>query len=385
MRKLLTLTRRHKALALVPVVLLTGTSGAVVAQPSASSVVKVKPGILSASDIPSEAVLPPANVTAPGNLSAAGDARAVAASSSFAGIPSVALSAYQRAAQVIAEADPTCNLPWELLAAIGRVESDHGTVDRNTLNDSGLATPGVFGPVLDGKNGTQAIVDTDAGEVDKDPTFDRAVGPMQFLPSTWSSVKVDADGDGQRDPQDIDDAALGAAVYLCSGSDDLSDRFGQESALLRYNHSQEYADLVLLVMRSYEYGNYSAVPAGVYSGTTFQAAPAVPGTTADAKPDENASEPTPPPAVAPEAGTPDGPAGDSGSDSGDPKRPAKGVVGTVSGVLTKPEDALPNLVPDVMTTLEATTSCVAAGVSGLNVAKLAACVQALLAGSKDAQ
>ena len=47
---------------------------------------------------------------------------------------------------------------------------------------------------------------------------------MQFIPSTWPVVRVDADGDGKRNPQDIDDAALATAVYLCSGKDDLSQR-----------------------------------------------------------------------------------------------------------------------------------------------------------------
>ena len=67
-------------------------------------------------------------------------------------------------------------------------------------------------------------LDTDAGQYDNDTRFDRAVGPMQFIPSTWSVVGVDGDSDGTRNPQDIDDAALATAVYLCSGDDDLSPR-----------------------------------------------------------------------------------------------------------------------------------------------------------------
>ena len=69
---------------------------------------------------------------------------------------------------------------------------------------------------------------------------------MQFIPSTWSVVGVDADGDGERNPQDIDDAALGTAVYLCSGSDDLGTDAGRAAAVYRYNHSQSYVDLVLV-------------------------------------------------------------------------------------------------------------------------------------------
>jgi hypothetical protein len=130
------------------------------------------------------------------------------------------------------------------------------------LTDRGVAQPGIYGPALDGKHGTVLIKDTDAGQYDRDSRFDRAVGPMQFIPSTWAIVGVDADNDGQRNPQDIYDAALGSAVYLCSGPDDLSTTSGQRSAVYRYNHSQKYVDLVLAIERAYLAGNYSSVPNG---------------------------------------------------------------------------------------------------------------------------
>ncbi len=60
---------------------------------------------------------------------------------------------------------------------------------------------------------------------------------MQFIPSTWDIVGVDADGDGQKNPQDIDDAALATAVYLCAGTQDLSTTEGQRAAVFSYNHS----------------------------------------------------------------------------------------------------------------------------------------------------
>ena len=85
-----------------------------------------------------------------------------------------------------------------------------------------MARPGIYGVALDGTQQVALIKDTDAGQYDADAKYDRAVGPMQFIPSTWSVVGVDADGDAQRNPQDIDDAALATAVYLCSGEDDLS-------------------------------------------------------------------------------------------------------------------------------------------------------------------
>ena len=164
------------------------------------------------------------------------DKQAVA-SASTSGIPDAALAAYQRAETVINAADKSCNISWQLIAAIGRVESDHGRVNGNTLDDEGLATPGIYGIPLDGTHNTAVIRDTDAGQYDDDARWDRAVGPMQFIPSTWSVVGVDGDNDGKRNPQDIDDAALATAVYLCSGNDDLSTETGRRPAIFRYNHS----------------------------------------------------------------------------------------------------------------------------------------------------
>jgi len=146
------------------------------------------------------------------------------------------------------------------VAAIGRIESDHGRYGGNQLDSDGVAVPGVYGIALDGTRNTARISDTDAGQFDNDDVWDRAVGPMQFIPSTWSVVGVDADGDGQRNPQDIDDAALASAVYLCSGDEDLSTVAGQRAAVHRYNHSDAYVDAVLAVMNSYLAGDFTSAP-----------------------------------------------------------------------------------------------------------------------------
>ncbi len=161
------------------------------------------------------------------------------------------------------------------------MESNHGRANGNTLDDNGLATPGIFGVALNGSNRTTEIVDTDAGQFDNDAAYDRAVGPMQFIPSTWSVVGVDADGDGVRNPQDIDDAALGTAVYLCSGSDDLGTDAGRREAVFRYNHSQSYVDLVLDIMDAYLQGDFTSIPNGtVMAGELTKTPPPlhVPGT-----------------------------------------------------------------------------------------------------------
>ncbi|WP_091042793.1 lytic transglycosylase domain-containing protein [Nocardioides sp. YR527] len=165
-------------------------------------------------------------------------------------IPMSALAAYQRAAAVVTTADRACALDWTLLAAVGMVESDHGRLKSSRLDDSGKATPAIYGPALTTASGDPAP-DTDAGAVDKLTSGDRAVGPMQFIPSTWPLVAVDGDGDGVRDPQDIDDAALAAAVYLCSGDEDVSTDAGKQTALTRYNRSKAYVSTVLKIAKGY--------------------------------------------------------------------------------------------------------------------------------------
>ncbi len=85
---------------------------------------------------------------------------------------------------------------------------------------------------------------------------------MQFIPGTWRSVGVDGDGDGVRNPQDIDDAAMSTAVYLCSGKTDLSKSGDVNSAVLRYNHSQQYVDLVVSIAKAYAGGSWIAVGNG---------------------------------------------------------------------------------------------------------------------------
>ena len=165
--------------------------------------------------------------------------------------PERALEAYQRASTVIEQADPACGLSWPLLAAIGSIESDHGRVGGRVLSADGVAHPPILGPRLDGAGPVARLVDTDQGGLDGDTAFDRALGPFQLIPSTWAVVAVDGDSDGTRDPQDIDDASLAAAVYLCAWHDDLSTDAGRRAAVHRYNHAWSYVDHVLQVMQLY--------------------------------------------------------------------------------------------------------------------------------------
>jgi membrane-bound lytic murein transglycosylase B len=268
------MTTWQKASALIPLALLSGAWTASLAVTSATATAEDEAAsgkLPDGSSIPSKAIDDPASISAPGQIAPGvpnGNADKVLSEASSNGIPAAALAAYQRSAQVIDSADPQCNIEWPLVAAIGRVESNHGTYGGNRLTSEGVSTPGIIGIALDGSNGTAKITDTDAGQYDGDKTYDRAVGPMQFIPSTWSVVGVDGDGDGERNPQDIDDAALATAVYLCSGEENLATRAGQESAVYRYNHSDEYVKLVLSIMEAYAAGDYTATPNNSTGSTT---------------------------------------------------------------------------------------------------------------------
>ncbi|MFC7502348.1 lytic murein transglycosylase [Nocardioides sp. CPCC 206347] len=260
------LGRLQRVATIIPLALLSAAWTASVAgigSVAAPVIAAEGPGqVTDGTSVPEESIEDPASFSDPANvegLNGGNEAGIISAASTNA-IPAAALAAYQRAETVINSADESCNITWQLIAAIGRVESNHGRFGGNVLNDDGVATPGIYGLPLNGTKNTQAISDTDAGVYDNDAKWDRAVGPMQFIPSTWQVVGVDADDDAARNPQDIDDAALAAAVYLCSGDGDLSTVVGQRASVYRYNHSQAYVDLVLKIMNAYLEGDFTSVP-----------------------------------------------------------------------------------------------------------------------------
>ena len=112
----------------------------------------------------------------------------------------------------------TCpGLTWTVLAAIGRIESDHG-------RSSALGVD----------HGTNA-----AG----------AGGPMQFLASTWQQYGVDANHDGRADRYDVTDAIYGAARYLCAKGGGRPPTL--HAAIYAYNHSASYVHAVLRQAASY--------------------------------------------------------------------------------------------------------------------------------------
>ena len=161
------------------------------------------------------------------------------------GIPERALSAYANSHVAIAEDDPECGLDWATIAAIGAIESGHGSYGDAVLDENGNVQPAIIGRALDG-DGVARIADTDGGVFDGDVTWDRAVGPMQFIPSTWSKWASDANGDGAADPHQIDDAALATALYLGVSGPMISPE-GWRAAVFSYNHDNDYVDKVATI------------------------------------------------------------------------------------------------------------------------------------------
>ena len=126
-------------------------------------------------------------------------------------VPTGWLPLYGRAAA-------TCpGLPWQVVAAVGSVESAHGQ----------LNAPGV----RDGAN------------------FAGAMGPMQFLAGTWAAYSADGDGDGVRNVYDPDDAVFGAARYLCASGGGRTETL--RAALWAYNHADWYVEMVLELAARY--------------------------------------------------------------------------------------------------------------------------------------
>ncbi|WP_405858342.1 lytic transglycosylase domain-containing protein [Streptomyces sp. NBC_01515] len=194
-----------------------------------------------------------------------------------AGIPATVLDAYKKAETELASSKPGCNLPWQLLAAIGKVES--GQARGGQVDADGTTTSKILGPALDG-NGFALIKDTDHGLYDGNSTYDQAVGPMQFIPSTWAWAGRDGNGDGVKDPNNVYDAALAAGHYLCRNDWNLSTDAGLRSAILSYNNSTDYLNTVLSWLEYYRKGTHS-VPDGtgtVPSGRSDDNSPSSPTT-----------------------------------------------------------------------------------------------------------
>ncbi|BDD81585.1 hypothetical protein TPB0596_13480 [Tsukamurella pulmonis] len=218
------------------------------------------------------------------------------------GIPGAAYAAYRGAADRMALEAPGCGIEWNLVAAIGRIESGHA--DGGNVDAAGNTLTPIEGPVLDGTLAGNAVIRDGAG-------FARALGPMQFLPTTWALFGGDGSGDGKADVNNVRDAAYGAARYLCSSASGLSAEPAQRVAVFAYNQSNAYVDNVVAWSKAYR---DRAIPVG-----------GIPDMTAPVAPPTQLPKPLPPGrVVVVGCGAPDGapsrPSGPSGP-SGPPASP----------------------------------------------------------------
>ncbi|MET7688361.1 lytic murein transglycosylase [Streptomyces sp. NPDC005483] len=252
---------------------------------------------------------------------------AVRGAGAGATLPASVFAAYRRAEAELARTAPGCRLRWQLLAAIGQVESGQARGGRVTADGTTVAP--ILGPRLDG--GAFAVVpDTDGGAYDGDPAYDRAVGPMQFIPSTWARWGTDGNGDGRADPGNVFDAALAAGRYLCAGGRDLSDPAALDRAVLGYNHSEAYLRTVRAWYAYYLEG-HRVVPDSSAEGSRHLE-PSRPKPTPEHTPE---SKPKPTPSPRPSAspsGTPSAP----GSPTPGTSRPSAGGTETKEPQLPAP-------------------------------------------------
>ncbi|MFI9799340.1 lytic murein transglycosylase [Streptomyces sp. NPDC052302] len=261
----------------------------------------------------------------------------VTPAASEAGIPATVLDAYKKAAASLRASKPGCNLPWELLAAIGKVESGQARGGRVDANGTTLSK--ILGPQLNGV-GFANISDTDDGAYDGDSRYDRAVGPMQFIPSTWAWAGRDGNGDGRKDPNNVYDAALAAGHYLCRFGWNLAEPGDLDRAILSYNNSQDYLQLVRRWLDYYRKGTHE-IPDGTGTLPTDRSDDAV-----GANPTPSPTQPASPsaPAGPSSPAKPTTPAKPGGSEPGDggsgsPKPTPPGTTPTPTDTVDHLEDA----------------------------------------------
>ncbi|MFJ4100402.1 lytic transglycosylase domain-containing protein [Amycolatopsis japonica] len=290
----------------------------------------------------------PDPLTVPGH---SGNIGGAFAPSGALGIPASMMKAYKNAADILAKELPGCHIDWALIASIGRIESNHargGYVDAkgNTLEP-------ILGPQLNGAGPFAAISDTDGGKYDGDTVWDRAVGPTQFIPSTWKGYASDGNGDGESNPNNIYDATLGSGRYLCSGGVDLTSEQTQRVAVYRYNHSLSYVDTVIRWAVAYRGGVAtmpdSQVPVGAPDSQDVAAGtpdgqvpvPTLPGTP---PPGTTTPGPTPLPgtSVPPSSSTP--------PSSSSPSKPTSTPPSSTPPSSTPPSSTPPSSTPPSSTT-----------------------------------
>ncbi|MEU2537092.1 lytic transglycosylase domain-containing protein [Streptomyces iakyrus] len=273
-------------------------------------------------------------------------------------LPASVFAAYRRAEDRLAREEPGCRLRWQLLAAIGQVESGQARGGRVTSDGTTVAP--ILGPRLDGV-AFALIRDTDGGVHDGDTAYDRAVGPMQFIPSTWARWGVDGNGDGRTDPNNVFDAALAAGRYLCAGGRDLSVPAELDRAILGYNHSVAYLRTVR-AWYTYFLEGHRVVPDGFAGPSSARPEPSRPA--AAPKPSRTPSaRPSAPPSRTPSAPASPAPAPAGTGPATEPEKPEEPQLPVPDPDMELPgENLLPSGAPltsnsaDSMTVSPSTTA-----------------------------
>jgi cell wall-associated NlpC family hydrolase len=121
--------------------------------------------------------------------------------------------------EVMRQVSLQTGIPWQIFAAIAKVESDFG---RNMATSS-------------------------AG----------AIGYGQFMPATWAAYGTDGNGDGIADPYDFHDVIPAMGRYLLANGAPAD----MPHALYAYNHSWAYVDHVLAYAAAYGYVDPASIPA----------------------------------------------------------------------------------------------------------------------------
>ena len=215
-------------------------------------------------------------------------------SSPPAGTPQAVLAAAYRKA--VSSSPAGCHLRVAHLAAVGQVES--GSIGGRSVTADHRVTPAIYGPLLDG--GPFAVIrDSDGGSYDGASDFDRAMGPLQFLPGTWSWAGRDGDGDGRRDPQNVFDAASATADYLCHGGRDLARSGDLRAAVLSYNQSGAYHSAVLAWVGYFQRNGLAALTAVAFRVGSGGRASALAAPTPDPSPPSTATGTTATPSAKP--------------------------------------------------------------------------------------
>jgi membrane-bound lytic murein transglycosylase B len=166
-------------------------------------------------------------------------------------IPQTALEAYGYAEWVIQQTTPSCKISWTTLAGVAKITSDHGRSGGGKIDSRGQLRPALTGPALNGSGGQPRVGDSDGGALDGDTSWDHAIGPMLMTPAMWRASGVDGDSDGLADPQDIDDASLGAAYHLCAAGGDISVVANWKKAISGYHGLSSQIDKIFESAQSY--------------------------------------------------------------------------------------------------------------------------------------